>query len=174
MEKSTLDWSHFGENLKKYRTESKMTQKELGIRLGQVDERSAQSRIAKIENGTIIPNSTELINILDLLNVSIDALLGRTPINSSKDKFSPRAICEFISNFIGKNLNVKMTTIERNEDCWSIDENDIYSTIHEKKLNKYNAIYFSNWYPIPNYHDSEEDYIVFDQCGNSCRSSLFH
>lgn len=152
----------FGENLKRLREENNLTQKELGLIIGQ-SESSAQPYIAKLEKGkTTKPKLEELLILADHFNISIDLLLGRKNIVSSK--LTPRSICKLITEL--KGFNMHFTTIEKQEECYypCIDINGYTDICEDKKKTSYSAIYFSNWFPIKN----NDDHEIARQIGNDC------
>lgn len=62
----------FGERLRNRRIEKKMTQDELAKKLGM-----GRSNVGHMENGRTIPTADVLQKIADVLDVTIDFLLGR-------------------------------------------------------------------------------------------------
>lgn len=168
-----MDILKFKDTLRTLRTNANMTQAELGQKLGQATPESAQARIAKLESkkSGVKPNINEISIIADTFNVSIDYLLGRSKNEVHDTPLSPRSICALISKLSTiKRYNMLMTTIEVEEEFWSFGCEDTYSTDHHKQLNNYNAIYFSNWFPLPEYDN--EEYGILAQTGSDCPTSF--
>ena len=67
----------FGDNLKRIRTQLNMNQKDLGDKLG-----IGQTTIANYEKGVRFPTGELLKRIGEVLNVSIDQLMGHQVINT--------------------------------------------------------------------------------------------
>lgn len=65
--------SILGTNIKKLRTNSGLTQAQLGEKLG-----LAESTVSLYESGKREPDNKTLINIADFFGVTTDSLLGRT------------------------------------------------------------------------------------------------
>ena len=69
----------FQENLKYYRTEKGMTKASFAKKLGLI-----YTTYDNYERGTVEPKVSTLIKIADILNISTDDLLGRTPKNKDE------------------------------------------------------------------------------------------
>jgi len=97
----------FPERLRKLRKEHKMTQTELGEKLG-----LSTSAIGMYEQGRRDPDSMTLKKIADLFNVTVDYLLGRSDIRNpyvennkngccviadENEVISVKELCEFIN-----------------------------------------------------------------------------
>lgn len=68
----------FGENLRHLREQNKLTQKALAQKL-----HIKRSTLSKYETGDREPGLKTLVKIADVLEVSVDKLLGRNPTNYS-------------------------------------------------------------------------------------------
>jgi transcriptional regulator with XRE-family HTH domain len=64
-------------NIKSFRELRSLTQAELGQRAG-----IAGASISHFETGQRVPSLESLIKVADALNVSVDALLGRAPVDA--------------------------------------------------------------------------------------------
>lgn len=62
------------DNIKKYRDEKKMTQKELGLAMG-YDEETAQQRISQYEKGSRSPNKETLQQMAKLFGKPVEAFM---------------------------------------------------------------------------------------------------
>ena len=158
---------YFSGTLKELRTKNQLTQKELGMLLGQTEE-SAQPYVAKLEKGAALkPKLEDLLTLSEHFNVSVDYLLGRQTTTGETASISPRSICEFILKLANK--NVFFHTITVNEKCL-YQTRDILGDegiVEDDRENKYIAIYFSNWWKPEN----REDIDIFNQVGNDCSES---
>ncbi|MDF1617784.1 helix-turn-helix domain-containing protein [Petrocella sp. FN5] len=79
----------FGDNLKTIRTQLNMNQKELGDRLG-----VGQTTIANYEKGVRFPTGDLLKRIGEVLNVSIDQLMGHQVVNTAEEPVDLKAFKE--------------------------------------------------------------------------------
>ena len=71
--------SEFAENLKRFRKSKKLTQTELGKMLNY-----GSTAIANYESGRNEPSFDILIRLSEILNVSLDDLLGTSPKNKEE------------------------------------------------------------------------------------------
>ena len=69
---------NFSVNLQTLRELRKLTQAELGARAG-----IAAASISHFETGQRAPSLDSLVKLADALNISVDALLGRAPVETS-------------------------------------------------------------------------------------------
>jgi len=69
---------NFGTNLQTLRELRKLTQAELGTRAG-----IAAASISHFETGQRAPSLDSLVKLADALNISVDALLGRAPVETA-------------------------------------------------------------------------------------------
>ena len=65
-----------GENIKYARTQARLTQTELANKIG-----VTHAAISYWENGINIPNVADCIKIADVLQISLDELVGRIFVN---------------------------------------------------------------------------------------------
>jgi transcriptional regulator with XRE-family HTH domain len=68
----------FGANLQTLRELRKLTQAELGARAG-----IAAASISHFETGQRMPSLDSLVKLADALSISVDALLGRAPVETA-------------------------------------------------------------------------------------------
>lgn len=90
----------FSENLKKYRLNQKLSKAELARKLN-----LQYTTYDNYERGTGEPKLNKLIEIANILNVSIDDLVGRTP--ADEDDKLEKIIRGAISNFESSNPGIK-------------------------------------------------------------------
>ena len=69
---------NFGANLQTLRELRKLTQAELGARAG-----IAAASISHFETGQRAPSLDSLVKLADALSISVDALLGRAPVETA-------------------------------------------------------------------------------------------
>jgi transcriptional regulator with XRE-family HTH domain len=69
---------NFGANLQTLRDLRKLTQAELGARAG-----IAAASISHFETGQRAPSLDSLVKLADALSISVDALLGRAPVEAA-------------------------------------------------------------------------------------------
>ena len=77
----------FGEKLKNCRKNLSLSQKELGQKIG-----VAESTVSLYESNKRFPDADTLKKIATLLSVSIDYLLGNSPLNESESKSTSRGV----------------------------------------------------------------------------------
>ncbi|EUJ22965.1 transcriptional regulator [Listeria grandensis FSL F6-0971] len=65
-----------GDNIRKYRKAKKLTAKELGKKVG-----LAESTISGYENGLREPNIPTLMKLSEILDVSVDSLIGSSEVS---------------------------------------------------------------------------------------------
>jgi transcriptional regulator with XRE-family HTH domain len=73
-----MSMTNFGVNLQTLRELRKLTQLELGARAG-----IAAASISHFETGQRSPSLESLIKLADALSISVDALLGRSPVETA-------------------------------------------------------------------------------------------
>ena len=67
-----------GERIKRIRTFRRLTQRELGLKLG-YEERNADVRVAQYESGYRVPKNDTLMEIARILNVKLYKFYYRSP-----------------------------------------------------------------------------------------------
>lgn len=97
-----------GEMLKKLRTEAKLSQYELGVKLG-----VSQQAIGQWEKGSRDPDSTTIKNIANFFNVTTDYLMGNSSGEANNLRevmaFSKNTTLKFMQKLIGDTRNGKVT-----------------------------------------------------------------
>ena len=73
--KRQTNMNKFSQNLRFLRESEKLKQTELAEKIG-----ITQRKVSYLENGTVEPNLTDLCNIADFFEISIDELVGRKNI----------------------------------------------------------------------------------------------
>jgi transcriptional regulator with XRE-family HTH domain len=76
---STAETRELGQNLRHLRERRGLTQAELGTRAGM-----AAASVSHFETGQRLPSLDSLVKLADALEVSVDTLLGRTPIEEAR------------------------------------------------------------------------------------------
>lgn len=133
----------FKDILKSYRLKSGMTKAEFSRKLG-IDSYSTYNNY---EVGSSEPKIDMLIKIADLLNISLDDLVGRTP--ADEDEQLKKVVSDLLSKYDNQQ-NIKIHEVEYIPDfekskdntimCFSICEK-IYSSINKKNfIDKLNYI----------------------------------
>ena len=98
----------FGKNLKRLRTNAKLTQQELATKL-----KVAPSTIGMYESGKRMPDTEILNKLANMFNVSIDYLLGRETQNITSDSI---VLNQRDKRDIAKDVASIMNKIKNNED----------------------------------------------------------
>jgi transcriptional regulator with XRE-family HTH domain len=73
-----MSMPNFGENLQSLREVRRLTQAELGARAG-----IAAASISHFETGQRTPSLDSLVKLADALNISVDVLIGRAPLETA-------------------------------------------------------------------------------------------
>ena len=141
-------------NIKDLLENKNITQVQLAEILGM-----SQSNISKAlnENEKKCFTLEQVYNIAAQFNVSIDSLCGNnTPELAST---SPRAIVSFISRALEQG-DAKYTTVEIEEDVFEMDYNarPYPECVNEKRMIKYPAFYFPDYYDPFEGCEDQEDY----------------
>lgn len=132
----------FSENLKKYRLNQKLSKAELARKLN-----LQYTTYDNYERGTGEPKLNKLIEIANILNVSLDDLVGRTP--ADEDERLKKVVSDLLSKYDNQQ-NIKIHEVEYIPEfekytdntimCFSICEK-IYSSINKKNfIDKLNYI----------------------------------
>ena len=91
-----------------------LTQAQLGKLLGQSDE-SKQTRLSKLEKGTLTPNLPELIKMSEIFGVSTDYLLGISDSRDNKKEFTTGDLFRNLFELEEKNLGMSLSLKTKDE-----------------------------------------------------------
>lgn len=151
------------ENIERLRKENGWSQKELGEKIG-----LEQSNISKCLSGGRCFTLEQVWRLADLLEVSIDELLGRSVHNTHSEE----KICAFIADLILHN-EITPCNITVNENVW-VENEDYEETgqAHYRVTSKdsYLAFYFSDYEQIPSdidEHEANDLFSYYDAAGNN-------
>lgn len=117
------------QRLKQLRISEKITQEELGKKVGQ-----SKSNISKYENGLLEPNNQTLIVLAEYFRVSIDYLLGRTD--------DPTPVRNLNEDMISENIDEELMDLLRNHPEIRVAFMDFPSMSNEDKQEVLNFIKF--------------------------------
>lgn len=127
----------FKDILKSYRLKSGMTKAEFSRKLG-IDSYSTYNNY---EVGSSEPKIDMLIKIADLLNISLDDLLGRTP--ADEDERLKKVVSDLLSKFAKEN-DIKLHEIKYKKEFEKyIDKSKLFFTVYKNlyaSINKVNFI----------------------------------
>lgn len=151
-----------GSRIATEREKKGLTQGALGKLLGQSDE-SKQTRLSKLEKGTLTPNLPELIKMSEIFGVTTDYLLGISDSKNSKKEFTTGDLFQNLFELEEKNLGMSLSLETRKELEPHPYTGDPYMVTIEDV-----SIHFSNptitkalkeWSVIKNlYEDNKEEY----------------
>jgi methanogenic corrinoid protein MtbC1 len=136
----------FGENIKKIRKDKKLSQKSVADQLG-----VGQTTIANYENDLRFPNPMVLSKLSDVLNVSVDELLGKQDQEKKaldKTRDYAKLFLDHVLNYEDEEAINLVTNLADND----YDILDIYDQILKKTLYVVGDMWQENRLSIPKEH----------------------
>lgn len=137
-----------------------LTQGELGKLLGQSDE-SKQTRLSKLEKGTLTPNLPELIKMSEIFGVSTDYLLGISDSRDNKKEFTTGDLYRNLFELEEKNLGMSLSRETRKElEPHPYTGEPYMATIDEIFIHFNNSVVIKalkEWSDIKNFYEVNKD-----------------
>lgn len=156
-----------GENIRKYRIEKGLTQKQLGEKCN-----IAEPTIRRYELNKLHPKIKTLAKIASALNIDVYVLLENTiddMTTPTKTPISIQSPQNIVNLFSGNTVsaNVQLTThIDLEKDCETVDillKNIVYENL-ENELSNFLSIYLPNTeiFSFTNKHDKNSLKVIYD------------